>query len=136
MAPQQAAYPTGSIARNRASNAATRASPRNAGVNHRSITAPPMAPIPSARTSAARSAHPEGRCAAVAISTSPCTRSGRRIASACAVIPPSDNPTTCARPTPNPSSSPAKSSARSSIDTGASRTADRPCPRVSYRNTR
>jgi len=41
------------------------------------------------------------------------TRSGRRAASTCATIPPSEAPTTCARAMPSPSMSPATSPAMS-----------------------
>lgn len=75
------------------------------------------------RTSSARAAHascvPKGGRHVVATSPKLATSSGRRIASTCAVMPPSDNPTTCVGPNPNASISPAKSSASISTEYGA-----------------
>ena len=64
-------------------------------------------------------------------STSPRTRSGKRIASSWAIMPPIESPYACALSTPIARSRPAASAASSAIDVGRSGEPERPEPRLS-----
>ena len=94
--------------------------PRYAGVNQRATTASATAPVPPARTVAARSVQALGGPAGRPCTARPAGRRGRGRgrASRMPVIPPSERPTKCARSTPSRSSSATTSSARSSMRTG------------------
>ncbi len=106
---------------------------RSRSVNQRASTASAIAPMPFSRTNLARVSQFSGggSAGAVAIRTRLSTRPGCRMASAWAMMPPRDSPTTCARSMPSAASSPSRSSASVSMVTLPPVAGERPCPRVS-----